>query len=208
MKRIVLLIAILLIEVSSFAKVYDFESNDLGWNEIVVKKGEVLIKEGVLSIEGKNEVTETGIWDSFGRIKDELFWKSTCYLPIDVKKSFVIKVDAFAKKIKEDAGFGIIFNYKDNKNFEMFCITATNVYYWRFENGTLVGDRDDRIKFQKKKKADVSLVVEKTFDNVSFIVDDVHVLELPYVDYKYRGFGFFAIGEQTITFDNLETIIK
>lgn len=195
MKRIVFLLAILLANTSAFAKVYDFESNDLGWNEFADKeKGEVLIKEGVLSIEGKTD--ESGLLSS------------TCYLPIDVTKSFEIKIDAFAKKIKEDAGFGVIFNYRDIYNYERFLMTETYVLYQRYENGSLVGERYDRIKFRKNKKAQISMLLKKSFDTVTFIVDDVQVLEIPYVDYKYRGFGFFAIGKQSITFDNLETIIK
>lgn len=192
MKRIVFLLAILLANTSAFAKVYDFESNDLGWNEFADKeKGEVLIKEGVLSIESKTEMMN-----------------STCYLPIDVTKSFEIKVDAFAKKIKEDAGFGVIFNYRDAYNYERFLMTEDYVSYQRYEKGVLVGQRLDRIKFRKNKKAQISMLLKKSFDTVTFIVDDVHVLEIPYVDYRYRGFGLFAIGKQTITFDNLETIIK
>ena len=195
MKRIVFLLAVLLASVPTFAKVYDFESNDLGWNEFADKeKGEVLIKEGVLSIEGKTD--ESGLLSS------------TCYLPIDVTKSFEIKIDAFAKKIKEDAGFGVIFNYRDIYNYERFLMTETYVLYQRYENGSLVGERYDRIKFRKNKKAQISMLLKKSFDTVTFIVDDVQVLEIPYVDYKYRGFGFFAIGKQSITFDNLETIIK
>ena len=194
MKRIVFLIAVLLIGSSIiYAKTYDFESNDLGWNESVESEnGDVLIKEGVLSIEGKNDG----------------FLSSTCYLPIDVKKSFEIKVDAFAKKIKDDAGFGVIFNCRDAYNYEMFLMTEKIVCYRRYEKGILVGERIDRIKFKKSKKAQISMHLKKSFDTVILVVDDVQVLEIPYVDYKYSGFGFFVAGKQSITFDNLETIIK
>ena len=195
MRRIVFLIAVLLIGTSAFAKIYDFESNDLGWNEFVDKEiGEVLVKEGVLSIEGKQEGSR--------------LLSSTCYLPIDVKKSFEIKIDAFVKKIKPDAGFGIIFNCRDNSNYEMFIMTESKVWYRRFEKGVLVGERDDRIKFKKDKKTQISMLLKKSFDTVTLIVDDVQVLEIPYIDYMYRGFGFFAIGKQSIAFDNLETVVK
>lgn len=206
MKQVVFLFVLSLLNLSAFAKVYDFESNDLGWNEYSGQKGEALIKEGVLYIEGKNDgkaiTTETG------RLIKYHFLSSTCYLPIEVARSFEIKVDVFAKKLKEDAGFGIIFNYRDDENFNFFLVTATEVKYYRFENAICTGYREDRIKFRSKKKAEIAMHLKKAFDKVSLTVDDVMVLEIPYVDYKYQGIGFFTIGEQTITFDNLETILK
>lgn len=206
MKQIVLLFVLSVLNLPAFAKVYDFESNDLGWNEYSGQKGEALIKEGVLYIDGKNDgnaiITETG------RLIKNHFLSSTCYLPIEVARSFEIKADVFAKKLKEDAGFGIIFNYRDDENFNFFLVTATYVEYYRFENAICTGHREDRIKFRSKKKAEIVMHLKKAFDKVSLTVDDVMVLEVPYVDYKYQGIGFFTIGEQTITFDNLETILK
>lgn len=207
MKRIVLLLAILFANISAFAKVYDFESNDLGWNEFVDKeKGEVLIKEGVLSIESKTG--EAWLLSASSYLPFAGMLSSTCYLPIDVTKSFEIKIEAFANKIKEGAGFGVIFNYRDASNYERFLLTEDYVYYQRYEKGLQVGIHFDRIKFRKNKEVQISMLLKKAFDTVVLIVDDVQVLEIPYVDYKYRGFGFCAIGKQTVTFDNLETIIK
>ena len=199
MKRYFILLVVLFLYVVASAKVYDFESNDLGWNEISNEKGDVLIKEGVLYIEGKAKGGQSYFDD---------FLSSTCYLPIDIKDSFEIKANVLVKKLKDDAGFGVIFNYRDEHNCEFFCITKKNVSYYRIEKGYLVGYRLDRIKFRENKNAEVSFLLKKSFDNVSLIVDDVLVLEIPYVDYRYRGFGFFTKGEQTVSFDNLETIIK
>lgn len=206
MKKIALLIVLAVVGLSVSAKVYDFESNDLGWNEYSGQRGEALIKEGVLFIEGK--VDGTAVINDNGRLIKEFFLSSTCYLPIEVTRTFEIKADVFAKKLKNDAGFGIIFNYRDDENFHFFLINAVQVKYYRIENAVCTGYREDRIKFRSKKKAEIALHLKKSFDKVALIVDDVQVLEIPYIEYKYQGIGFFTIGEQTITFDNLETILK
>lgn len=52
------------------------------------------------------------------------------------------------------------------------------------------------------------MILKKDFDTVALIVDDVIVMEIPYIDYKYNGIGFYITGEQSISIDTIETILK
>lgn len=207
MKNVVLILC-MVIGMNVHAKVYDFESNDLGWTEVVGNKGEAIIKEGVLYLKGKIEADG----DIMAGLVDE--WNAdhkvvtTCFLPIDVNKPFEIKVDVFAKELEDDEALGLIYNYRDEGNFNMFVLTRSQVSHFRFEKYIEVGRRIDRIKFRKEENVDFVMHF-KMLDGIRLIVDGVQVMELQGEnDYRYRGIGFVAIGQQVVSFDNLETILK
>lgn len=193
MKKNILFGIILFLNISLSAEVYDFETNDLGWNEISTSEGEAIIKEGKLIIKGENQNS---------------LIKATCFLPIDPQKPFELNVDLFVNKIKSDAYFGIIFNYCDDYNFDCFLINESDIIYLEYKENNVVRRRTDRIKFRQRKEFNTSMILKKDFDTVALIVDDVIVMKIPYIDYKYNGIGFYIKGEQSISIDTIETILK
>ena len=175
----------------------DFETNRMGWNEIVAKKGEAVIKEGVLHLSAGAGLTE-------GRS-----FMSTCYLPVDLTKDFTIKAKCIDTKINDDErGIGLVINYMDDYNYDEFLITKGTALYRRWVEGELVGFRQSQVKVDNKSK-NHEIVVKSTLQKLEFIVDNMTVLEIRYAPVKYSGFGIavWAIdGKQEADIDEVEII--
>lgn len=194
MKRL-LLSMIVLIAVSANAQKFslkdDFETNANGWTEIVDKKGESIITEGVLRIKSK---------------KPDGFYESHCFTDMDVMNNFEIKCEVKVKSINDDSTFGMILDYVDDGNFIAFIISEGNARLDKYENGELIGSITNRIKLKSAKKANVELSVKNTFQKLTFEVNGMKAIEARFVPLTSSGIGFYVAGEQTVAFDNLEII--
>lgn len=194
-----LTIILALVSINAFAQTIteDFETNRLGWNEIVEKKGEAIIKDGVLHL-------SAGAGLLGGRSLT-----STCYLPLDPNKNFTIKAKCINTKINDnDRGIGIVLNYMDDGNYDEFTITKETAVYRRWVEDRCVGYRQAQVKVDKKTK-DHELIVKSTFQKLEFIVDNMTVLEIRYAPIKYSGFGLavWALdGKQVADIDEIEII--
>ena len=170
----------------------DFETNKLGWNEIVAKGYSAFIQDGKMHLETKENKKEA---------------KVTCYPPIDVQKSFEIKAKLVDTKINdEERGIGLVFNYRDDSNYDAFIITKDQVRYLRFEEDRLVGSRRSDFKNLKKLK-DHELVVKSSFHKMEFYVNNIKALEIRDITLSYSGFGLIAVSaddKQTADFDWIE----
>ena len=87
----------------------DFESNQYNWSEISSKRGEAIIKDGVLHLESY----------ASGNSKSVM---STCYAPFEINKPFVMTVEALADKIGSNKLFGILLDYEDEHNYILFYV--------------------------------------------------------------------------------------
>lgn len=172
-----------------------FDSNILGWTEISLKKGEAVIRDGVMHMESK---------------EDNKFIETHCYSNLDVTKNFEIKCDAIAKKISDDGDFGIILDYLDDGNFLAFTIFVDDKNYYasirRYYNGDLVGKITNKIKISEKRNATLSFSLKSTYQKLQFYVNDMLAVERRYISLTSNGFGFFVFGKQTVDFDNVEFI--
>lgn len=198
MKRI-LSIILAFVSINVFAQTIteDFESNSLGWNESVGKKGEAIIKDGALHL-------SAGAGLEGGRS-----FIATCYLPIDSSKNFSIKATCTNTKINdEDHGICLIINYMDDYNYDEFIITKELAIYKRWIDGKPVGFRQSQIKVDKKSKDHIIEIIS-TLNKLEFIVDNMKCLELRYAPLHYSGFGvgvWAADGKQVADIDQIEII--
>lgn len=172
----------------------DFDSNTLGWNEFVGEKYSAIIKDGALHLE---------------TLEKAPLAIASCYLTVDPQKPFEIKAKLMDTKINdEERGIGIVFNYLDDCNFDVFLLSKDKAYYWRYVDNKCVGTRCGDVKFQRKQK-DHDLSVKYGYDRLEFFVNNVKALEIRNAPMKYNGFGLMAWaldGKQTAQVDYIEFI--
>lgn len=191
MRKLLLAVAVLMLPFVANAQFKDtFDSNKLGWTEISSKNGEALIVDGKMHLEGK----------------DAPFLETHCYAPLDFKKDFEIKCDAFVKKISDNGEFGIILNYIDDGNFALFSITEGKAAYGRYKDRIRVGGFMQDVKLKSQKKADLNLQIKSSYQKLEFFINNMKALEVRYLPLESTGVGFYIRGQQTIDFDNLEII--
>jgi len=154
----------------------DFETNKLGWNEVVSKQYSAIIQDGKMHLETKEGGAAI----------------ARCFAPIDPQKPFEIKAKLNDTKINdEERGIGIIFNYRDNKNFDAFVISKNTAEFQEYTNGQLTGFCQQDIKYFKKYK-DHELVIKYSFQKVVFYVNDINALEMRDIKLQYTGFGLYV----------------
>lgn len=185
----------LCMSLTSFAQTIkiDFESNEFGWNEYSGRRGEAIIKDGVLHLSSE----KAGMM------------MATTYLPIDPQKNFELRAKFINTKLNdEERGVAVILNYRDDCNYDSFYITNETAVYHRVVDAVEVGYRVAQVKMNKKLK-DHDLVIKSTFGKLEFFVDDMKSLEVRFAPLQYTGFGLGAYskdGTQVADVDELEII--
>jgi hypothetical protein len=167
----------------------DFESNSLGWTEVVDKRGQALISEGVMQIESKGESYSTMAWTN-----------------LDPAAPFEIKVDVKVKKIDESRSFGILIDFLDLGNYIGLWVEEGNATVVRYKDDVRVGSISNSIKLAKAKKANVTLGVKYGLGKLIFEVNDIFALEARYIELTSSGVGLFVQGKQKLEFDNFTLI--
>ena len=181
MSRILLTIFAATISITSFSQALslrdDFDSNRLGWNEFVGKHRTAVINDGVLHLETD---------------KEKGIAISSCYAPVDPKAPFEIKAKLIKTKINdEEQGIGLVFNYLDDDNYDVFILSKDLIYYKRWRDGKRVGFRYGDLKIDKRQK-DHELNLKSGFDKIEFSVNNVKALEIRNAPLQYTGFGLFV----------------
>ena len=172
-----------------------FDSNSMGWTEISLKKGEAIIRDGVMHMAIKEEGQKV---------------ETHCFSTLDVSKNFEIKCDAIAKKISDDGIFGIILDYIDDGNYTAFVIYVYDKNYYasmqRYKEDRYIGGFSRQIKITEKRNAELNFSIKSTYQKLEFYVNDMKALEARFIPLTSNGFGFFVKGKQTVDFDNVEFI--
>lgn len=134
MRKLLLVVAVLMLPFVANAQFKDtFDSNKLGWTEISGKDGDAVIVDGKMHIEGKK--SGNSLFGALTGTQGEPSYIEThCYAPLDFKKDFEIKCDAYVKKISDNNTFGIILNYIDEGNYIAFIITEGQAALIRYNN--------------------------------------------------------------------------
>ncbi len=193
MRKIFTLIIALFAMTQLKAQIIDtFDSNMLGWTEVVGKEGSAIITEGVMRLDSKiSALTST-------------------YAPIDPTKNFEMKATAVVKKFNYDGHFGLIVDYKDDYNYSCFCIQKKDkdavVIYERWQDHVVVGRRMADFKIEGKKNVQFDFLLKSRFDELELVINNMSVIKIKYSPIRHSGIGFVAFNEQTIDFDNLEFI--
>lgn len=162
----------------------DFESNTLGWTEILDDKGQAIISEGVMQIESKGEE-----------------YLSTAWTDLDPNAPFEISVDVKVRRLDGSRTFGIILDFLDNSQFILFLVKEGNAQFIR-RNRNGNGYISNSIKLEGGWKADVKLGVKYEMGRLIFEVNDIFALEARYIEMTSSGVGLYVQGKQKIKFDN------
>ena len=119
---------------------------------------------------------------------------SKAELPITIGENFKITFKFLVPKISGDYYFGIIFNYKSNKNYDKFLVTER-----KFQ---ILNDDDDIVDrgmliLKSGKNKEVSIEIEKKGTKLIFRVDDIEAATIT-GEINSNSFGFMVEGKNTI----------
>ncbi len=202
MKRILFICSLLIcssITKAETSALETFDANLYGWLEFVKNDGSAIIKDGVMKLEGKVDLS------SFFTPSSNII--TSCYAPINPRENFIYKCDAIAKRINDAGYFGLIFDYMDDYNYSVFFIGKgdknAEVIYNRVVDGELVGMRSADLKLKQKRKAEFHFEIRALHDKVVFNCNEMQVMEIRYCPIRCSGIGFCVRGKQSVDFDNV-----
>ena len=201
MKKIFLILLVIVsIAKSGEAQLKEtFDSNSWGWTEQAMDEYKVYIVDGVLRFQ----------IDTEGVVKPEEVaekFSSHAYLPIDPQKGFTITCDAVANKISDDKYFGVILDYHDDMNFMAFYMKKNWAYLYKIEKGRRANQWKGQLHLPKQKNAKLDIKIEYQSRDLKIRVNDMPAIDARDIDINYNGFGFFAVGDVKVDFDNVEIV--
>ena len=167
----------------------DFESNLLGWTEIIESSGQAIISEGVMQIESKGDL-----------------YYSTAWTDLDPSASFEISVDVKVRRIDKSRTFGIIVDYLDSGQYILLMVKQGNATLIKVKDGKSFF-HSQSIKLARGWKTDVKLGVKYETGKLTFEVNGIFALEARYIEMTSSGVGLYVAGKQKLEFDNF-TIIQ
>ena len=200
MRKIIIL---MIVAIASSMNIYSqiketFDSNSWQWTEYSDDKGSAYIIDGVMRLESKSNEYST-----FEKVVSEFSTHS--YLPMDPTKGFRIKCSAIVSKLEDNKLFGIIFDYIDDFNCNLFMIENDKAFIFRLNDGKIVGYQHNQFKIQgDKKKAKIEIEARYKGDELEFRVNDVQAILCRYMPIRSNGFGFFALGKCKVDIDEVE----
>ena len=182
-----------------------FDSNSLEWTECAYKNGigTAIIDKGVMTITSKGELK--GLKVLVGqKIRNNTFFETHCYAPIDVMKPFEISAKVNVKQLAEDRLVGLVFNYRDGGNFYAFSFNDDFVKFTRYEDNEIVGDIMQGINWAGKRRSEMDWTLVSDGQTLTFKIDGVSILTIRYMPLQYSGFGFYTFGNQELVVDEVE----
>lgn len=216
MKRVCIILSIALgfiniVNAQSFKDTFD--SNALGWTECAYESnsGTAIIDNGVLTITSKGvkkgaSAALTILSGVPTQVGENTFFETHCYAPLNMQKPFTIRVHVKIEKLSNDRVTGLVFNYRDGGNFYSFNFNNESVRFERHENGFVVGSISQGVIWPKNKKIEQEWVLTSDGQELTFIVDDMQIMQVRYMPLEYSGFGFYTFGNQKLIVDDVEFI--
>lgn len=207
MKNLILGVIAFLFTLPANAQFYKetFDTNSLEWTECAYKNavGTAVIDRGVMTITSKGDLK--GLSALVGKkIRENTFFETHCYAPIDVKRPFEIAAKVNIKQLAFDRLVGLVFNYRDNGNFYCFSFNDDFVSFRRFEDGDIVGEVSQGIKWSQKRREDMDWTLSSDGDTLVFKIDGASILTIRYMPLSYAGVGFYTFGNQELVVDEIE----
>ena len=181
MKKILaLLFCLIPLGVSAQNFLDDFQANNLGWNVYYGDNYMSTIQNGLMHLETKEGAKDAMV---------------TCYSSLDTNKPFELEIKLMKTKINdEQRGIGIVFNYKDDLNFDVFYLMKGSVLYRKIVDSKIVGQRRASVDLNEKLK-DHELLVKYYPGNLHFFVNGVDAIEINYATLEYSGIGIAVWAE-------------
>ena len=220
MKKLVLLMVMQMLCLNVKAQYIEtFDSNSLEWTECAYKNavGTAVIDKGVMTVKSKGDMKALGATISVlaaangqkaetaaTALRENTFFETHCYAPIDVQKPFVITSKVNIKQLAEDRLVGLVFNYRDGGNFYCFSFNNSFVKFVRYENNEVVGEVMQGLRTKKKFRTDMVWVLESDGSQLTFKVDDAPIMKIRYMPLQYSGFGYYTYGNQELVVDEVE----
>lgn len=215
MKKIVLLFAVVLSATFANAQSYKetFDANSLEWTECGFKNGlgTAIIDKGTMTITSKGELkglsaVASGLSGANTKLRENTFFETHCYAPIDVEKPFTVVAKVNVKKLEDDRLVGFVFNYRDGGNYYAFAFNGSFVKFIRYENNEVVGEVMQGLPDSGKRRADMQWELVSDGNELTFKVDGAVALNIRYMPLQYAGFGFYTFGNQELIVDEVEFI--
>lgn len=215
MKKIVLLFVVVLSATFVYAQSYKetFDTNSLEWTECGYKNGlgTAIIDKGTMTITSKGELkglgaVASGLSGVNTKVRENTFFETHCYAPIDVEKPFTVVAKVNVKKLEDDRLVGFVFNYRDGGNYYAFAFNGSFVKFIRYENNKVVGEVMQGLPDSGKRRADMQWTLESDGNQLTFKVDGAVALNIRYMPLQYAGFGFYTFGNQELIVDEVEFI--
>lgn len=220
MKKFLLLVVMQMLCLNVMAQyVETFDSNSLDWTECAYKNaiGTAVIDQGVMTVKSKGDMKGVGaalagiaalggqkVDDNDIKLRENTFFETHCYAPIDVQKPFVITSKVNVKMLAEDRLVGLVFNYRDGGNFYCFSFNNSFVKFVRYENNVVVGEVMQGLRTKNKLRTDMIWELESDGSQLTFKVDDAPIMKIRYMPLQYSGFGYYTFGNQELVVDEVE----
>ena len=158
-----------------------FENNRFQWREFYEKDQSGGIENEYFVLKNKNK-------------KNPALSRSE--LPITIEENFKITFKFLVPKVSSDYYFGIIFNYKNNGNYDSFLVAERKFQIRNRVNKE--NDNDPGVLILKSgKDKEVSIEIEKKGTKLIFRVDDIEAASIT-EEINSRIFGFLVEGKNTI----------
>lgn len=215
MKKLFILIMLVSVNSITMAQQYveSFDANSLEWTECAYKNGigTAIIDGGALTIKSKGELKGVGALLSAAsgvatKVRENTFFESHCYAPIDVEKPFTIISNVNVKQLAEDRLVGLVFNYRDDGNFYCFSFNDDFIKFIRYVDGNIVGSVMQGIKWSGKRKSNMQWVLVSDGQQLTFKVDGASIMTIRYMPLSYTGFGYYTYGNQELVVDDVKFI--
>lgn len=136
--------------------------------------------------------------------KDKLDAMTYASLPLNSEEEFTIETEFVVSEINDKNPFGVVFNMKDDANYDMMLFWENRFSYVVVEDGEVIlaktkgKSRPDTIKLKKGKKQKVALKMEKRGEKLRFSVngnDEFYRRTPTEGAYRSRDFGFYVSGK-------------
>lgn len=190
-----------------------FDANSLEWTESAYENsnGTAVIDGGMMTVTSKGEkkalgALATALSGVATTIGENTFFETHCYAPLDVEKPFKIRTHVTIQKLGNDKLVGLVFNYRDGGNFYCFTFNDEMVSFNRYVDGRVVGQIQQGVKWQDKKKLDQEWELISDGQMLTFIVDGMQMIKVRYMPLDYAGFGYYTFGKQKLEVDDVEFI--
>lgn len=165
----------------------DFET-DRGWTEINDENGKSVVKNGKIEIESENGKR----------------FISRCKTNLDGKKDFTITVEVkLDDELSRGKYVGLVFDYRDNRNFKMFYIEKGFVWFEEYVGGTIERQEKDMLKNYNDDKKNFKFELQRKGQNVIFLVEDEETIEMDgIIEVHSNRIGLMVSGDHEVSFDN------
>lgn len=165
----------------------DFET-DRGWTEINDENGKSVVKNGKIEIESENGKR----------------FISRCKTNLDGKKDFTITVEVkLDDELSRGKYVGLVFDYRDNRNFKMFYIEKGFVWFEEYVGGTIERQEKDMLKNYNDDKKNFKFELQRKGQNVIFLVEDEETIEMDgIIKVHSNRIGLMVSGDHEVSFDN------